>query len=207
MFDDEEEYGQGLTDLYEMFPFFRSFPFDYYEFELDKSGVNSESLMLDPVIVKAGGGYVEPHLVHFKHSSNFSDLTISFYTYDVKYVYESADKIKKMDDLARSLSGAINSVDLEEKLITIKEGEKMLKKIGSGLIRVGAFDKILDQINELNDAKLNKTELRLVKSLSSKIKLDDFSESQVEMIGAYYDMHLHHINIVLGIIIASKIHP
>jgi hypothetical protein len=207
MFDDDRELNRGLTDLYEMFPFFRSFPFDYYEFELDKSGVNSESLMLDPVIIKAGGGYVEPHLVHFKHSSSFSDLTISFYTYDVKYVYESADKIKKMDELARSLSGAIESTDLEKKLMTIKEGEKMLKKIGSGLLKVGAFDKILDQLNGLSEDKLSKTELRLIKSLSPRIKQHDFSESHIELISEYYDMHLHHINIVLGIIIASKIHP
>jgi len=208
MLDDEREYGSGLTDLYEMFPFFRSFPFEYYDLELDKNAVSNESSLLDPVIIKAGGGFVEPHLVHFKYSSEESDIVLSFYTYDIKYIIESENKIKKMDDLAKSLSRALNSNDIIEKLKVIKEGEKsLLKKIGSGLLYAGAFDKILEQMNEISEAKLSKSDLRIIKSLSFKIGQCDFSKDQLDLVCGYYDMHLHHINIILGTIIATKIHP
>jgi hypothetical protein len=208
MLDDDTEYSNSLTDLYEIFPFFRSFPFEYYDLELDKNAVSNESSLLDPVVIKAGGGFVEPHLVHFKYSSEESDIVLSFYTYDIKYIVENESKIKKMDDLVKSLFRALNSNNIIEKLKVIKEGEKsLLKKIGSGLLYADVFDKILEQMNETSETKISKSSLKIIKSLSFKIEQCDFSKDQLDLICGYYDMHLHHINIILGTIIATKIHP
>lgn len=204
---DGEEYGGDLMDLYEMFPFFRSFPFDDYDIELDTNSASNESSLLDPIIIKAGGGYVEPYIIHFTYSEKLSDIILSLYTYDIKYIVESSDRIKKMDDISKALRRALDSRSLADKLEAIKQGEKsLLKKIGSGILYREAFNKILDQLNEINGNLISKSELKRVKSLSPKISDTYFSEDQMELICGYYDMHLHHINIVLGIIIAVKIH-
>jgi len=206
MFDDEDSLKVESGEIFEVFPFLASFPFDYYDFELEKNALENESSMLDPIIIKAGGGFVEPHLIKFKYSSSQSDTSISFYTFDVRYIHESSDKIKKMDDIARTLQSAIVSNDFREKLRSIKEGEKTLKKIGTGVSSLGIFDRIVDQINEVYGSPLSKSDLQTVKKLNLKIVQSKYSKDQQDVINDFYDLHLHHANIVLGIVIATKIH-
>lgn len=207
MFDDDEDsFKVGAGEIFGLFPFMMSFPFDYYEFELEKHALASENSVLDPIIVKAGGGFVEPHMVNFKYSSDYSDISLSFYTYDIRYIHEYSDKIKKMDALARMLTSAIESKDFIEKINAIKEGEKMLKKLGSGLTPTGTFDKILDQINDLSGSPINKRDLQVVRRLNLKIEQSQYSSEQQDVIRDFYNLHLHHVNIVLGVVIATKIH-
>jgi hypothetical protein len=210
MLEDEHDLTlNNNNELFKLFPFFEAFPFEFYEFEFESDGVLNENSLLDPIIIKAGGGFVEPHLINFTYSNDSVYTTLSFYSYDIKYVHESADKIKKMDDLAKSLDDAIKSSDHLLKIKTIKQGERnLLKKIGSSLVKSGGyFDKILDQMKELNEIELTKTEVSAIKSLSlKKIEQLNLPRETVDVVNDYLDMHLHHINIILGIIIATKIY-
>ena len=206
MFDDDESFNTDELSILEMFPFFQSFPFEAYQFKIEAEGVLNENKMLDPVILKAGGGFVEPDLVHFSYSTKLSNISLSFYTYDIKYIHESAHKITKLDDMAKLLNMSIIEEDFKIKIKAIRAGEKMLKKLGTDLSASSTFSKILDELIELNGISISKKDLKLIKSLSLQIEQSNYDPSQRDVISDFYNLHLHHINIVLGIVIATKIH-
>lgn len=210
MLEDERDLTlSNSNELFKIFPFFEAFPFKMYEIDFEPRGALNENYLLDPIIIKAGGGFVEPHLVNFTHSNSYLHTTLSFYSYDIKYIHRSSHKIKKMDGLAKSLDDAIKSSNYLLKVKAIKMGEEnLLKKIGSGLAESnGYFDKILDQIKELNEINLTDSEVDAINSLNlKKIEQLNLSKEASDVVNDYLNMRLHHINIVLGIVIATKIY-
>lgn len=210
MLEDEHDIILNNNDeLFKLFPFLEAFPFDFYEFEFEYNRGLNETSLLDPIIIKAGGGLVEPYIINFTYVSDNIYTTLSFYSHDIKYVHESADKIKKMDNLVKSLDNAIKSSDHLLKIKTIKQGERnLLKKIGSSLADSGEyFNKILDQLKEINEIKMTKSEASAIKSLSlNKIEQLNLPRETINVVNGYLDAQLHHINILLGIIIATKIY-
>lgn len=206
MSDDIENLLKDDNGLYKFFPFMHSFPYPEYDFELEKGEINSISNNINPIIIEAAGKIVEPDLITFTTAGHIANLSISFYSFDIKYVRDVSKKIRKMDRISGILSDGIKSTDFKVKLNAIKEGSKFLKKIGSSLDVASSFNKILDGFIETQELSLTDKQEKLIKGLSGRINQDDFNEDLQDVILEYYNLHIHHVRILLGIVIAVKIH-
>lgn len=203
---DAEEIKRDVEGVFEAFPFMRSFPFDEYDFELEKIESSNSSSGVNPIIIEQAGKFVGPSILTFHTAGEVTNTSISFYTYDIKFVESQAAKIKKMDQLNNSLNIALASTDFLIKLEGIKIGEKFLKKIGSGLTAASTFNKIIHELLTITEIKIDTDLLKMIKKLDRSINQEDFTLEQQEIICEYYNLYIHNIRILLGIVIASKIH-
>jgi hypothetical protein len=201
-----EEIKKSIGDVSEIFPFMSSFPFDEYEFELEILEKSNSSSGINPIIIEQAGKFVGPSIINFHTIGELTNISISFYTYDIKFIETQANKIKKMDQLSKALDVAANSNSFLDKLTGIKIGEKFLKKVGTGLSAAPTFNKILDELIVITEISIESDQLKLIKKLDDSIEQKDFDKSQQEVICEYYNLYLHHVRILLGIVIAIKIH-
>jgi hypothetical protein len=205
MSEETGEIFKSNENLFEMFPFLRAYPFDDYVITLEKGNSLLDELDIDPIRISAGG-YVKPEFVNFYYDGEVNRITLSFYTYDLSYMLDQAKKIKKFDDIRKTVDFALKSDSLLTKIDSIKRGDTFLKKIGSSLKSVGAFGKILDEMLILAELEIEKPLLKEIKGMKLTIDEHLFSEEEFKIIKSFYNLHLHHIKILLGIIISIKIY-
>jgi len=184
----------------------QSFPFNEYEFDLKILEKSNSDSGINPIIIEEAGKYVSPSTINFYTSGELTNISISFYTYDIKFIEKKSTSIKKMDQINKALDTALNSYDFLDKLIGINIGEKFLKKIGSGLSASSIFNRILDELIIISEIKMRPDQLKLIKKFDNSIKQEEFDDAQQQLIREYYNLYLHHARILLGIVIAIKIH-
>jgi len=206
MNDEHEDHLISETEVFNAYPFLQSFPFQDYTMNLDSEEDYVTSAGIDPVIVNAAGGFVKPEFINFNYQGKYTKISLSFYTYDINYIVDQSNRIKKLDSIRELLDNGLQSTVLLEKIDSIKKGEKFLKKLGSSLPIGKAFDGVLDQFLIAEEYTLDKGELRKIKSMFKTIKEEDYTEELKNIIIDFYNIHLHHIKILLGVVIASKIH-
>ena len=199
-----EENLTGQSDLLELFPFMQSFPFGDYIIQLEKADMDNSGI--DPIIIRAAGGIVKPEFVNFFHFNKYTKIAISFYTFDIQFIYESADRIKKMDSIREEIDNALHSNDINVKLNTIRNGEKFIKQIGSSLAVGSSFNKILDEFLAVDNLKIDANTIKKIKSKSPSLDISNLNDDVKSVILSFYDIQLHHIKILLGVVIAAKIH-
>lgn len=205
-----QEYSRDEFDnrskLYAEFPFMQAFPFEEYTFTLEKEDDLTTLSGIDPVVISEAGKFVVPEFVNFYYISKETKVSLSFYTYDIRYILENSKDVKKIDEIREALDYGISATTLLDKIESIKKGEKFLKKLGSSLIVGKSFDGVLDEFLANKGYVVSKSELRKIKSKFKTISEDLYDDELKEIIGSFYDIHLHHIKILLGIVIASKIY-
>lgn len=199
-----EENLTGQSDLFELFPFMQSFPFGDYDMQLEKS--TDYNMGLDPVIISAAGGFVKPEFVNFFYFGKYTKIALSFYTFDIQFIYESAVKIKRMDAVREALDNGLESDDIMVKIDTIKKGERFIRKLGSSLAAGNAFDKVLDEFLAADELDVDPKLLKKIKSRSKTLDVTELDEDLESIVRSFYNIHLHHMKILLGIVIAAKIH-
>jgi len=203
----EDKKGRSDTDsIFDLFPYMQSFPFNEYEFDLKILEKSNSDSGINPIIIEEAGKYVSPSTINFYTSGELTNISISFYTYDIKFIEKRSTSIKKMDQINKALDTALNSYDFLDKLIGINIGEKFLKKIGSGLSASSIFNRILDELIIISEIKMQPDQLKLIKKFDNSIKQEEFDDAQQQLIREYYNLYLHHARILLGIVIAIKIH-
>jgi len=205
----QEESDEDLTnkpEIYKDYPFLYSFPFDDYQMSLEKGKDYAAASGIDPIVISAAGGIAQPEFINFDYRGKYTQITISFYTYDIKYIHENSHKIIKLDSVREILDDGLDSDNLLDKIDIIKRGERFLKQLGSGLIAGKSFDPVLDEF--LNNAGyiVDKPQLRKIKSMYKTLDETELENGVKDIVKAFYNIHLHHIKILLGIVIASKIH-
>jgi len=195
----------GELAVFEAFPYLVAFPFSDYMMELDTIDDYSTS-GIDPVIINAASNFVKPEFVNFNYTGKYTKVTLSFYTYDIIFISENIDHIKKLDSVREDLDRGLDSESIVEKILMIKNGERFLKKIGSSLVAGKSFNGLLDALLKANDITIDDKNLKKIKSMFKTVDYDQYDEQTQECIKSYYDIHLHHIKVLLGIVIAKKIH-
>jgi hypothetical protein len=206
MDEDHEEQLTKEPEVFEEYPFLQSFPFQEYLMHLDRDEDYGTASGIDPVIISAAGGFAKPEFINFQYQGKYTKVMLSFYTYDITYVSDQSKKIKKLDSVRELLDRGLESRVLLEKIDCIKKGERFLKKLGSSLSVGKAFDNVLDQFLLAEEYELSKTELRKIKSMFKTIDEDEYNDEVKGIIRSFYNIHLHHIKILLGVVIAAKIH-
>lgn len=197
---------EGRSKLYREFPFMQAFPFNEYEMSLEQQDDFATIAGIDPVIISEAGTFVKPEFINFYYISENTKVSLSFYTYDIRYILENAKSIRKVDSVRFDLDKGLVSERLLDKIDSIRAGEKFLKKLGSSLIVGRSFDGLLDEFLKDYSIDLPKSELKKIKSKYKTIKEDEYDDDLIAIIGSFYDVHIHHIKILLGIVIASKIY-
>jgi hypothetical protein len=206
MEEEENEYLTDSPEVFETYPFLQSFPFSEYSMVLEKDEDYVTAAGIDPVIINAAGGFTKPEFINFQYTGKYTNIAMSFFTYDITYVSEQAKNIVKLDSIREVIDVGLESDELLEKIESIKHGERFLKKLGSGLTVGKAFDGVLDQFLLTSGKIISKTELRKIKSLFKTIDVDLYDDEIKNIIQSFYNLHLHHIKILLGVVIAVKIH-
>jgi hypothetical protein len=206
MQEDQEENLTRETAVYEEFPFLIAFPYPEYAMSIERDEDYATAAGIDPVIISAAGGIVKPEFINFHYHNNYTKITLSFYTYDISYISECAERIKKLNYMNEMLNYGLASESIFEKLESIKKGERFLNKLGSSLTVGKAFDKVFDQMLLSSECELDKSNIKKIKSMSKNIVEDEYEHDVLDIIQSYYNLHLHHIKILLGVVIAVKIY-
>ncbi len=204
--DDQVDELSGELAIFEAFPYLSSFPFSDYTMQLDSLDDYSTTADIDPIIIEAASNFVKPEFVNFNYVGKYTKVTLSFYTYDIVFISENVDHIKKLDSVREALDQGLDSMDIIDKILMIKKGEKFLRKIGGSLVAGKAFSALLDTILTTNEITIESKTLNKIKSMFKTVDYEKFDERTKNCIRSYFDIHLHHIKILLGIVIATKIH-
>lgn len=191
-----------IDAAYEVFPFLNHFPFDKYIIFYTKEDQNVSSNMINSGI----RNYVVPEFINFSYIDKYTNITVSFYIDDIEFIFDSVNKITKFDSVRIQVDKAIESDNMEDKLIAIKAGEKLIKvidpRIGAGPI----FNKLLENVLSSTNTKIPQNILKKIKA-KSKIILDtEFEPKSRDIINTFFNMHLNYIKILIGIIIAAKLY-
>lgn len=195
------------TSIFDIFPFLLSFPFHDYSITLEQGVDYLDDLGIDPIVLSAGGGGIAtPDFVNFQHTGEESKITLSFYTYDISFIINNCSHILKFDDVRKSIDDGLNSLAIGEKLKSIKIGEKLIRKIGKSLVAGSSFNKLFDDLLKNNRHSLKADVIRDIKLKRLKVPEYEYTEVEKSIIRSFYDLHLHHLKILLGIVIAIKIY-
>lgn len=195
------------TSIFDIFPFLLSFPFHDYSITLEQGADYLDDLGIDPIVLSAGGGGIAaPDFVNFQHTGEENKITLSFYTYDISFIINNCSHILKFDDVRKSIDDGLDSLDIGEKLKSIKIGEKLVRKIGKSLVAGSSFNKLFDDLLKNNGHSLRADVIRDIKLKRLKVPEYEYTEVEKSIIRSFYDLHLHHLKILLGIVIAIKIY-
>jgi hypothetical protein len=190
--------------IYDLFPFLVSFPFSEYQITLDKI-IPKNDIDIDPMVAIAAGDQVNLDFINFTNAAEDGDIIFSFYTFDIEFITSMSKKVRKLDSVREKLDEGLNSDLLSTKVESIKIGEKFIKKIGPSLLASTAFDPIVDGMIGANELEVDPIIVKQIK----KIKMIDetsLSNEVYDIVSSFYDLHIHHIKILLGIVISHKIH-
>lgn len=186
-----------MLNKYE-FEFLKSFPFDEYEMTNGEEAIGSET-SLD---VESDNSM----LYNFTYPIPQSEVTISFYEDDICFLYEISSNINILDSVRKHIDLGLESESIVYKMKCIKKTRPFLKKIETPSNTKDLFVSVLEGIQRINTINLPDTMLKDTIKLKEGINLESMHLDEEKTISSYLNFQLHHAKIMLGIIIASKIH-
>lgn len=198
---------ENKMNVFDIFPFLQSFPFDEYSIKLEQGIDYLDDTGIDPIVLSAGGGGIAaPDFVNFAYIGRANRIILSFYTYDINFIVKNVNKIKKLDSIREIIDIGLKSKDLVNKINGIRVGEKFLKKMGNSLAVGHSFNKVFDDIIKHNNIHIKKEIIREIKLKQLKVAEHLFSDIELSIIRSFYNLHLHHIKVLLGVVISIKIY-
>lgn len=204
---DHEEPRDKTDELMLALPFMAEFPFKDYEIRLVEKGEDFIQLGISPMLINEFGDTGKIESLNFYYSEMGSEVLISIGKYDVEWISEQAESVKKLDSIREAMDAGLKTEDLIEKVKSIKAGKKFTKSIGCDSTLLLDFAEILSDFVKLYDTALNsKIKLGLQKLSEATLKSTEFSERQYKAVSAFFNFQIHYIKILLGIVIAAKIY-
>ena len=180
--------------IYEIFPFLESFPFDEYILSSEKGSEKYEDLL------------TEEELFDFQYSAMDKDITVSFYKEDIEFLNEISEKINQLDSLREEIDKGLESDDILVKFESIRISKSFLKKVKSPAENENVFRSVLDGLQEINETNFSEGIIGKINKLDKSLADYKFTVNESMAIEAYLNFQLHHVKIMLGVVIASKIH-
>jgi len=184
--------------IHQKFPFLKSFPFDHYDISMGKEREINEDGQVEL--------FDNEELYDFKYVSRDKDITISFYDTDIDFLNELSSEITKLDSVRKNIDKGLESDEISVKMAAIKKTKTFLKKVKSPAEDTTTFKTVLDGLQEINEVELSDKAIKKIDKLDKKLEDEKLNTNEVITIHSFLDFQLHHAKIMLGIIIASKIH-
>jgi len=179
--------------LYENFPFLKSFPFDEYTLSSGKDADYHDELDRD-------------ELIDFTYKAMDKDITISFFNEDIEFLDMISKKIISLNSLRKDIDDALKSNEMLTKFEGIEKTKPFLKKVKSPAIDVSSFTTVLNGLQKINEVEFSNGIIDKINKLDKTLIDFKFNVNEARTVHSYLDFQLHHAKIVLGVIIASKIH-
>lgn len=180
--------------IHEIFPFLESFPFDQY---IISSGKASDKF--DDVLS-------EEELIDFQYAALDKDIAVSFHKEDIEFLNMISENIKVLDSLREAIDRGLDSNDMIVKFESIKHSKKFLKKIESPAQQEDVFRSVFNGLQEINEVKISDGIVGKINKLDKRLAKYKFTVNELMAVEAYLNFQLHHVKIMLGVVIASKIH-
>lgn len=204
---DESSDHSSSESLYSALPFIESFPFDEYEIALEKIDAIDSPQGISPILVKEFGPFESNNTVCFQYFEMDANHTVTFSEEDVLDISERAELIEILSPVRKYLKAAIDSVELREKVQAIRKSKKFIKQLDLEYLLQVEFVEILGAILEIYGGSLTSQEKSAIIRLNLK-KIDEhiISDQSHKIAKAFLNFQLHYAMIILGIVIATKIH-
>lgn len=204
---DESSDHTGGERLYDALPFIESFPFDEYDISLEKIDVIDATHGISPILVKEFEPFESNNTICFQYFEMDANHTVTFSEDDVLDISESSDLIEILSPVRKYLKMAIDSVELREKVQAIRKSKKFIQQLDLEYLLQVEFGEILGAILEIYGGSLTSQEKLAIIRLNLK-KIDEhiISDQNHKIAKAFLNFQLHYAMIILGIVIATKIH-
>ena len=196
---------QNSSEVTKRFPFMSAFPFECYKIFLEKEEPDL-ALDIDPIIINSVGSLESPKQLSFIYLEQDTQIMLSFYESDVDFIQEQAKNIKYFDMMRKVLDDALENTSIRNKMLAIKESEKFLSEVNPLLIANSSFIGVLHDLLGTNDIHLSARTLASLQKMNVNLKEEKFTEKEKSVISAYFNFHLHHAKIILGMVVAAKIY-
>ncbi len=199
--------GEDNRTVYDSVPFLLSFPFDTYEMSLEVVGVDSAELGVSPILIEKLGTFGTEELIKFTYGNSKERIILSIHVEDILDIEENSSYVKQLDEPFKYLKGAILSDSIGEKISAIKKSKKFINSLRLENISELPLEMALESMSLLNETSVTVDLKAVLYSLSIK-KIEAFKATKKEkkMIFDFLDFQLHYAMIILGIVIAVKIH-
>lgn len=193
--------------LYEALPFIESFPFDEYAISLEKIDAVDSTSGIPPILIKEFGTFESNNTINFRYFEMDANHTVRFAEDDILDIFDQANQIEILSPVRQYLSEAIASKSLREKVLSIRKSKKFIKQLDLEYLLQVEFGEILGVLLEIYEGKLSSQEKLALTKLNLK-KIDELivSENGHKIATAFLNFQLHYAMIILGIVIATKIH-
>ncbi len=194
-------------EVYTTFPFMESFPFEEYEITMEKEGVDPSELGISPILLKTLGSFGTENHFNFTYVEVENAFSISFYQEDIAEVAEAADRIKKLDSIAQELQSGLTEQALGKKLELVKQSKKFIKSLKLPNLLFAPMNDVLENILDIHSAVLPNDVIVAVQKLNvQKLESLSLEYSQRKAVESFLNFQLNYAKILLGIVIAAKIH-
>jgi hypothetical protein len=195
------------VDVFEAIPFLRSFPFDEYEIEMSVDGVDIADLGISPILIDALGTFGTEQYVRFYYDHLGSKTMVSIHADDVFDIQQEAQGVQKLDEIFKQLKEAITLNDIRKKVSLVKKSKKFIEEIGVEAVILISFTEVLIALAEAEGVELGQELSSALLGLTAKSIIENAKTANDKRLTiSYLDFHLHYAMIILGIVIAAKIH-
>jgi len=195
------------TLLFESIPFMSYFPFDYYEMTIEDAGLALDQLGISPILISEIGNSDLMKRVDFYYSEGDSSVSISLRKDDVEWLASQSGKIKKLNAPREKLDYALESPKIADKMKTIRDSKKFFNSFDEFSLHDFDFNATLFEFLQIYDVSLDSKVKLALNNLNIK-SFDKFelTEKQQQAVCGFLNFQLHYVKIILGVIIAAKIH-
>ena len=194
-------------DIYSAFPFMESFPFEGYEIIIEKEGTDPREMGISPILLKTLGSFGTENRFNFTYIERENAFSISFYQDDICEVAEAAKGIKKLNDVALDLKEGLSERELSKKLEHVQQSKKFIKSLKLPNLLFAPMREVLDEIVKLHETSLSTDCILAVQKLNlQKLENLALTSAQADAIRTFLNFQLHYAKILLGVVIAAKIH-
>jgi hypothetical protein len=198
---------EKTVDVFEAIPFLRSFPFDEYEIEMSVDGVDVADLGISPILIDALGTFGTEQYVRFYYDHLGSKTMVSIHADDVFDIQQEAQGVQKLDEIFKQLKEAITLEDIRKKVSLVKKSKKFIEEIGVEAVILISFTEVLIALAEAEGVELGQELSSALLGLTAKSIIENAKTANDKRLTiSYLDFHLHYAMIILGIVIAAKIH-
>lgn len=198
---------EKIVDIFEAVPFLRSFPFDEYELEINVDGVDIADLGVSPILIDALGTFGTEQYIRFYYDHHGSKTMVSIHVDDILDLQQEAENIQTLDETFRRIKEAIESSDIRKKVSIVKKSKKFIEETGIEALILIQFSEVLAGLAEAEEVEVSQGLSSALLSLVQKSILENTkTQNDRRLVTSYLDFHLHYAMIILGIVIAAKIH-
>lgn len=198
---------EKIVDIFEAVPFLRSFPFDEYELEINVDGVDIADLGVSPILIDALGTFGTEQYIRFYYDHHGSKTMVSIHADDILDLQQEAENIQTLDETFRRIKEAIETSDIRKKVSTVKKSKKFIEETGIEALILIQFSEVLAGLAEAEEVEVSHGLSSALLSLVQKSILENTkTQNDRRLVTSYLDFHLHYAMIILGIVIAAKIH-